>query len=69
MDWYVVRLPVTGGVGVVAESALALHLDRGWIRCSGPIAEANKDQVRLDDYTTDLDAVPPAKASAKPTKE
>lgn len=71
MDWYVVRLPETGGVGVVAESALDLHRDRGWIRCSDAIAEAEKDQVPLGDYTTDLDATPdvPAKSAPAKTKE
>ena len=62
MDWFVMRLPETGGVGVVPESALDLHRDRGWIRVSDVVTERNKDQVVLADYADapDLDAAPAA---------
>lgn len=67
MNWYVVRHPETGGVGVVAECALPPHRAAGWLRVSGPIAEMSKDQVVLADYAgaSDLDA-PPAEP-AQPT--
>lgn len=68
MTWYVVRHPDIEGAGVVPESSLDMHRARGWYRCSDPIAESEKDQLQLGDYTADLDAPAPA-AKAKPTKE
>lgn len=60
MDWFVVRHPETGGVGVVAESALDIHKGLGWIRVSEPIAEFEKAHVVTQDYAAapDLDAAP-----------
>lgn len=71
MDWYVVRHPDIEGAGVVPDSSLEHHRARGWVRVSDAIAEGEKNNLRLDDYTVDLDApVPPAKsAPAKSTKE
>jgi hypothetical protein len=62
MDWFVIRHPETGGVGVIAESALEIHKGLGWIRVSDAIGESAKDQVVKQDYAaaTDLDA-PPAR--------
>lgn len=67
MNWYVMRLPATGGAGVVPETALEHHIARGWIRCSDAISDGERDQLVLGDYTVDLDAKPepPAKATAK----
>lgn len=63
MDWFVIRHPETGGVGVIAESALDIHKGLGWIRVSDAIGESAKDQVVKQDYAAaaDLDA-PPAKS-------
>lgn len=52
------RLPATGGAGVVPETSLEHHRARGWLRCSDAIPDSDKDQVRLGDYTVDLDAEP-----------
>lgn len=62
MDWFVVRHPETGGVGVVAESALDIHRNNGWVRVSDAIAEFEKAHVVTADYAAapDLDA-PPAR--------
>lgn len=62
MDWFVVRHPETGGVGVVAESALDIHRRNGWLRVSDAVAEGEKQHLTLSLYAAaaDLDA-PPAK--------
>lgn len=69
MNWFVMRLPETGGVGVVPESALEHHRVRGWLRVSGPLNNDERDQVRLSDYAEapDLDAEPEPEPPAKPT--
>lgn len=58
MDWFVIRHPDTGGVAVVADSALTIHKGAGWIRVSDAIDESAKDQVVTQDYAAapDLDA-------------
>lgn len=69
MDWFVVRHPETGGVGVIAESALDIHRTSGWVRVSDAIDEGAKYHLVLDEYATasDLDAPQPEPA-AKPAK-
>lgn len=63
MDWFVIRHPETGGVGVVGESSLDIHRNNGWLRVSDAIGESSKDQVVKADYVAapDLDA-PPSRA-------
>jgi hypothetical protein len=64
MDWFVVRHPETGGIGVVAESALPTHRAGGWIRVSDAIDEGAKSHLVLNEYATapDLDAPQPLPA-------
>jgi hypothetical protein len=67
MDWFVVRHPGTGGVGVVAETALDHHRDRGWTRVSDALTDGEKDQVVPAQYADapDLDTKPASKTSTK----
>lgn len=67
MDWFVMRLPDTGGVGVVPETALDHYRGRGWLRVSEALGRDERDQVRLGDYVDapDLDAPPEPKSKAK----
>lgn len=64
MDWFVIRHPETGGVGVVGESSLDIWRSNGWIRVSDAISESTKDQVVKADYNAapDLDAAPSGKS-------
>lgn len=61
------RLPETGGVGVVPETSLDHHRARGWLRVSDALGRDGRDQVRLGDYADapDLDAKPEPKSRAK----
>lgn len=70
MTWYVMRHPETGGVGVVAESALPIHKEQGWLRVSDAMSIDDKDQVRPGDYAdaADLDA-PKTKPTGRPSAE
>ena len=70
MDWFVVRHPETGGVGVVAESALDIHRAGGWIRVSDAFDEGAKSHLVLTEYATapDLDAPQPEPAGKSATK-
>jgi hypothetical protein len=54
------RLPETGGVGVVPESSLDHHRARGWLRVSEALGRDERDQLRLADYAQapDLDTEP-----------
>lgn len=67
MDSFVMRLPETGGVGVVPASSLDHHRARGWLRVSDALGRDERDQVRLGDYADapDLDAKPEPQAKAK----
>lgn len=76
MDWFVMRLPETGGVGVVPASSLDHYRRTGWLRVSDALGIDERDQVRLADFAAapDLDAEPepdepakqaPAKTSTK----
>lgn len=60
MNWYVIRHPDTGGVGVVAECALPAHRNLGWVRVSDAYPEDAKDNIDKRRYAEaiDLDAVP-----------
>lgn len=69
MDWYVIRHPETGGVGVVADSALPIHKGAGWVRVSDSIAEAAKDQLLLDGFADAPDLDVPAKTNKTFVKE
>lgn len=62
MDWFVVRHPETGGVGVVAETALDHHRGSGWLRVSEALSRDERDFLNLAFYADapDLDAPPPA---------
>lgn len=66
MDWFVIRHPETGGVGVVAETALLIHQAAGWLRVSEAIPDHEKAQIVAAHYADapDLDAEPPAPAPA-----
>ncbi|GAA0738817.1 hypothetical protein Drose_04145 [Dactylosporangium roseum] len=68
MDWFVVRHPETGGVGVVAETALDHYRRTGWLRVSDALGRDERDLIDLASYADapDLDA---PKAPAKTAKE
>jgi hypothetical protein len=73
MNWYVVRHPETKGIGVIAETALAIHKGLGWLRVSEPIPDHDKDQVQAAHYADAPGLDAPAetagtKAAAKTTK-
>lgn len=69
MNWFVVRHPDTGGVGVVAESALPIHKAEGWLRVSEPVDGMDRHHVVLVDYAEapDLDAEPEPAPNPEPT--
>lgn len=69
MDWYVIRHPETGGVGVVADSALTIHKGAGWLRVSDPIAEGAKDHLILDGFVDSPDLDAPVKTNKTFVKE
>jgi hypothetical protein len=74
MDFFVMRLPETGGVGVVPETAVEHHRERGWIRVSDALSRDEHDQLRPESYVDalDLDAEPeskPAKGQRSGNKE
>lgn len=52
------RLPETGGIGVVPETSLEHHRRSGWLRVSDALGGDERDQLRLADYAEapDLDA-------------
>jgi hypothetical protein len=70
VDWFVMRHPETGGVGVVADSALSIHRGGGWIRVSDAIDEGSKYHLVLTEYATapDLDAPQPEPAEKPANK-
>lgn len=71
MDWFVVHHPETGGIGVVAETALGHYLGRGWVRVSDALNAGEKDQLVPARYADapDLDAKPEQPAAKTSTKE
>jgi hypothetical protein len=65
VDWYVIRHPETGGVGVVADSALDIYKGLGWIRVSDAVGESAKDQIVTQDYAEAVDLDAPSTSSNK----
>lgn len=58
MNWFAMRHPETGGVGIVPESSLSIHKGLGWLRVSEAIDEFEKDHIDKAAFSgaPDLDA-------------
>jgi hypothetical protein len=69
MNWFVMRLPESGGIGVVPETALEHYRLRGWLRVSEALGRDERDQLRLSDYAQAPDLDAPEPEPTKPAKQ
>jgi hypothetical protein len=73
MNFFVMRLPETGGIGAVPETAVEHHRNQGWVRVSDALSRDEYERFQPQAYVDapDLDAEPePKPASGKrPKKE